>query len=422
MPEDSQTKQPFARQAALLCLLPPILTIGMNMVVLGADREHHGAPIVGYLSLAFLLLGPIFGVVALLGIRRHGAQGILGRALVGMGLSAACWAGVAFVAVLASRGALPGPEDIGIRKQLAGTWQTRCGSQSDEKVTWLRLSPDGTYQFRTTGSAVANFSGGWSVQNGRLYLRIDKLVDGRRIETGEKLIWMIAGIAPEKLTLGDTDGQVAYTKLATVDQKSLEELDRQYLIERSGIMAQSTWVGAVEFSGARVALMSYNDNSPLVAEFRSAFSMPVSLLQLAVDNSAGAGDLSIPDDSAKLFKGEVLVATALPPEKVLETARENADAWRKKFSGNIVTGAGQKCVSRVFFLPAGTKMTDVTAVVVTINGVATTIDGRMVTAEELQEMYRQGLEAQKGQGTREGQAPTVEQRPPPHPGRSGADR
>ena len=81
---------PFARQAALFCLLAPFVGIAVNAAV-RAMRQGSSAPIdpqigmlVGLVSLGLIVLGLIFGIVALAGMRTHGRQGIFGRAVIGI--------------------------------------------------------------------------------------------------------------------------------------------------------------------------------------------------------------------------------------------------------------------------------------------------------------------------------------------------
>lgn len=404
MADSTSAKKPFAHQAAMLCMLAPLLAMGMNAAAYMSSREAVSSPIIGYLSLAFVLVGPIFGVIALIGMRKHGTKDILGRSLAGIGLSGICLAAVIAVFVLASRGAMPSLEDLRMRKQLFGTWQLDDTGKSNDRVSWLHLSPDGTYQFRTVGAAAADFSGRWSVQNKNLYLLIDKLTAGRRDRVGNKLRTPIAELTLEKLVLETENGYNGYSRLQAAGGKSLDDLEREYHTARSGMLTSSTWMGTIELSGARIVLASLDPKAPQADLFREAIGMPVSMLQVVVDNTAGAGAFTMEPASARLYADDSLVTEALPSEKVLANVSREKEAWQKKYSGNITTAAGQKCLDRLIFLPAGTDLSHVTRIDVTINGAPVSIPGRLYTAQEMKDMYEQGLKRQgcpQGSGDRE---------------------
>lgn len=56
----------------------------MVNVGLGNQASPLVKIITGSLSVLLILLGFVFGIVALFGVRRHGRKGILGRAIVGV--------------------------------------------------------------------------------------------------------------------------------------------------------------------------------------------------------------------------------------------------------------------------------------------------------------------------------------------------
>jgi hypothetical protein len=79
--------KPFAFQAAQASLFAPLVAIGMSMVV-NVGMGNQAAPLVkiitGSLCVLLIVLGFVFGIVALFGVRRHGKKGILGRAIAGV--------------------------------------------------------------------------------------------------------------------------------------------------------------------------------------------------------------------------------------------------------------------------------------------------------------------------------------------------
>jgi ABC-type molybdate transport system permease subunit len=81
------TKKPFAFQAAQASLMCPLMAVGVSIVVnvgLGNQPMPMVKMITGGLSVLLIVLGFVFGIVALVGMRRHGRQGIMGRAIAGV--------------------------------------------------------------------------------------------------------------------------------------------------------------------------------------------------------------------------------------------------------------------------------------------------------------------------------------------------
>lgn len=80
-------KKPFAFQAAQASLLAPAIAFGLGIVVnigMGTQLSPLAHIIVGSLSIILILLGFIFGIIGLVGVRRHGKRGILGRSIAGI--------------------------------------------------------------------------------------------------------------------------------------------------------------------------------------------------------------------------------------------------------------------------------------------------------------------------------------------------
>jgi hypothetical protein len=80
-------KKPFAFQAAQASLLAPLTAVGVSIVVnvgMGNQATPLAKIITGSLCVLLIVLGLVFGIVALFGVRRHGSKGILGRAVAGV--------------------------------------------------------------------------------------------------------------------------------------------------------------------------------------------------------------------------------------------------------------------------------------------------------------------------------------------------
>ena len=66
-------------------MLAPLIAIAMNLFGRQAVQGNRFAMIIlGGTSTLLILLGFAFGIVALTGVRKHGAKGILGRAIAGI--------------------------------------------------------------------------------------------------------------------------------------------------------------------------------------------------------------------------------------------------------------------------------------------------------------------------------------------------
>jgi len=87
LPPSKPVRKPFAFQAAQASLLAPLTAIGIGILVnvgMGAQRSPLAGIITGSISILLVVLGFIFGILALFGIRRYGKKGILGRAIAGV--------------------------------------------------------------------------------------------------------------------------------------------------------------------------------------------------------------------------------------------------------------------------------------------------------------------------------------------------
>jgi ABC-type molybdate transport system permease subunit len=80
-------KKAFAFQAAQASILAPAIAFCLGIVVnvgMGTQLSPLAHIIVGSLSIILILLGFIFGIIGLVGVRRHGKKGILGRSIAGV--------------------------------------------------------------------------------------------------------------------------------------------------------------------------------------------------------------------------------------------------------------------------------------------------------------------------------------------------
>jgi hypothetical protein len=76
---------PFARQAASFSVLAPFVGMGINIFGSQSVQGNRvGMMVLGGTCTLLILAGLGLGVVALIGTKKHGTQGILGKAIAGV--------------------------------------------------------------------------------------------------------------------------------------------------------------------------------------------------------------------------------------------------------------------------------------------------------------------------------------------------
>lgn len=80
-------RQPFAVQAAKLSVWAPLVCIATNAAARAGSVGRPAPLVIGIVSLVVYVVGLVSGVVALFGVRKHGREGILGRAVLGVTLN-----------------------------------------------------------------------------------------------------------------------------------------------------------------------------------------------------------------------------------------------------------------------------------------------------------------------------------------------
>lgn len=217
------------------------------------------------------------------------------------------------------------------------------------------------------------------------------------LEAGKRIMYKIEDLAFQKLVLGGATEKDEYTRLLSAQGKSLDDLARDYQLRQVGLSVYPTWMGNVRLSGCMIASSSHDARASYGKQMRTFFSKPFALQQLVVDNSAGTGLVEIDPASAKLYNGEQLVASAMPSNSVLSTAKKNPEKWTTKYGGKIRVEKGARRLEVLIFLPPGTSMKQVTHITVTVNGATTTIPGRLLSVEELMKAYKLGRQMQQKQ-------------------------
>jgi hypothetical protein len=82
-------QKPFAKQAATFSLWAPLTAFAANIVARAAGMPRATLMVVGIVSMALYVSGLALGIVALVGIRKHGREGIVGRAGLGVVINTA---------------------------------------------------------------------------------------------------------------------------------------------------------------------------------------------------------------------------------------------------------------------------------------------------------------------------------------------
>ena len=71
---------PFPQQAAQVCLFAPLIALVLGIFTSGLPQNQSSTRLViGIMCMGLVAAGTILGIVALAGIRKHGAKGILVR-------------------------------------------------------------------------------------------------------------------------------------------------------------------------------------------------------------------------------------------------------------------------------------------------------------------------------------------------------
>jgi hypothetical protein len=74
----------FPRQAATFSLFAPLVAIAISVLGEAPARGNRWAMLIlGLTATLLIVLGLVFGVLALIATKRHGRQGIFGRAIAG---------------------------------------------------------------------------------------------------------------------------------------------------------------------------------------------------------------------------------------------------------------------------------------------------------------------------------------------------
>jgi len=81
-------KVPFAKQAAKVSLYVPFIAIGVNLLTKSIQQSSKlSAFAISSVCSVLIIIGFIFGIIALLGMKKHGKKGILWRSIIGLSVN-----------------------------------------------------------------------------------------------------------------------------------------------------------------------------------------------------------------------------------------------------------------------------------------------------------------------------------------------
>jgi hypothetical protein len=185
--------------------------------------------------------------------------------------------------------------------------------------------------------------------------------------------------------------RMAETMRQQARQNALDDMERQ---GRETAEKYPGWLGFGRLaSNTVIGVTQLNDDAPMAGEMKSWFGTRCSLMNVAVDNSLGAGPVNIDQDSIELHFSNGRVLKAINTRSVFNTAREDRDKWLQK-SGMRVTPPHAKLTDGVAFLPDRTDLTDLAEVVISVNGEPIAIPGHYYSVQEKAELLERAKQAQ----------------------------
>jgi hypothetical protein len=202
-------KQSIGVQAARFSLYAPFVALVLGFLTLGTRNDHIVALTIGITNCLLIGVGFIFGILALISIRKYGASGILGRAITGTVLNGIFLALILFFLVLA----------LLVRRtndRLVGHWKYRSGPDIAMKQGEVDFESDGTC--RLSGTAAAGYvslAGRWSLNANRLLtVVVDRVDQGDPLAVGKSVgLGTVKEIGAQHFLLATDNGDESYDRL-----------------------------------------------------------------------------------------------------------------------------------------------------------------------------------------------------------------
>jgi hypothetical protein len=206
-PPPPAPRKPFAAQAAQVAFWAPVVAIALWLAT-DSIRQSNATvgAFIAYINIALIGASLILGIIALVGMRRHGPRGILVRSILGILLSSLIPVSVAYLAI---------PRDAEeFVQRLYGTWQTTLSSPGSPDVqNQIVLSPDHHASARfivekKTLTVTGHWKVGWDAANKTAHLTLtwDPSADPK---FGKGVTWTIERLESDKLILQGKQGETA---------------------------------------------------------------------------------------------------------------------------------------------------------------------------------------------------------------------
>ncbi len=321
-PREPGEKKNFHHQAARASWIAPLVAAILGMLASAVRQQSRtGALVIGIANLLIILLGLIFAIVALAGVR--GRRGIVVPAGIGLLINLALLG--TFIGFL-----LTGRRDA-----------TFLGAGTPPANTVVTLPPTPALPpppptARSDSKDVANAM------------------------SGDSALPALPAVPPPA-------GQI----------------DPRQQRARDAVEKFPGWIGIGNRSGGLVLLvLQTNDQAPGTREFKETFASPCTVMWISANNSAGDRPHVIDPASLEMHFADYRKIAALPPAAIVATAKVKDDPVLARSLKPASVPAHSNLPDCAAFLPADTDLTQANAATIVLDGQRVVIPGRYLTVEE----------------------------------------
>ena len=148
----------MGEQAAKFSMYAPLVALAIGCLGrAGGMQDRSAAMVLATINMLLIVAGFILGIVALISVKKHSPERILGRAIIGIILNGLVLALILFAfSSMGSAGQ--------IKKQVVGAWQYQSGPDRNLKTALITFNADDTFKMQSTfvsGGGVS-MTGKWS--------------------------------------------------------------------------------------------------------------------------------------------------------------------------------------------------------------------------------------------------------------------
>ena len=323
-PEESGN---FARLAARLSWIAPIVgsVFGMIGGLLGDQLVGQIIATVGGL---FILSGVGFALLALANIRRHGKDGIIVPATIGLTVNlalllAGAWLTMAFVSA-ARRPSVAGAAPVG-------------------NLMNLPLAPPAP-----TPPVVGS------------------------IASEPTALELAAASSPSSPATAPAPSAPPSTVPPAVSDQRLPG-----------------WLGFTDRTDLRIVVLEWHGSDPARQKMHELWGADSTIVRVIINNAVGQSQVTIDPASLEFHFNDYTTLKALPPKEILETAKSDRDYYLKRYGGewNVPPRAVRN--DGLAFFPAGTNLANARAVTMVLNGQRIVVPGKYCSPAEKAELLDQ---------------------------------